>query len=181
MGWFGWGIECDAQPDLDVPAGDADVFDEQAQQLLFLGVIEGVDDGVNAGGEVVHAGSELVVAGQGGAFRPPWRPYGCPLRPATRSPVLFSPLTTPPWTKPRIMVARLCGGVVGDRFVLVAQVAPRACALRAAGTTPNGHAAASRRLEGSRQDHPVTFSRVRGGYPSSESRRSEKCQFGDGC
>ena len=41
VGWFGWwGIECDAQPDLDVPAGYADVFDQQAQQLLFLGVIE---------------------------------------------------------------------------------------------------------------------------------------------
>jgi hypothetical protein len=51
--------------------------------LLFLGVIKGVDDGVNAGGEVVlrpapmaaglpptqhHAGSGLIVAGEGGAF-----------------------------------------------------------------------------------------------------------------
>ena len=66
MGW--WRVECDAQPDLDVPAGHADIFDEQAQQLLFLGVIEGVDDGVDPGGEVVHAGSELIVAGKGGAF-----------------------------------------------------------------------------------------------------------------
>src|SRR6202011_4818414 len=69
VGWFGWWrIECDAQPDLDVPAGYADVFDERAQQLLFLGVNEGVDDGADAGGEVVHAGSELIVAGEGGAF-----------------------------------------------------------------------------------------------------------------
>jgi len=69
VGWFGWWrIECDAQPDLDAPAGHADVFDEQAQQLLFLGVIEGVDYGVDSGGEVVHAGSELIVAGEGGAF-----------------------------------------------------------------------------------------------------------------
>jgi hypothetical protein len=42
VGWlWWWRVECDAQPDLDVPAGHADVFDEQAQQLLFLGVIEG--------------------------------------------------------------------------------------------------------------------------------------------
>ena len=51
-----------------MPACYADVFDEQAQQLLFLGVIEGVDDSVDVGGEVVHAGSELIVAGEGGAF-----------------------------------------------------------------------------------------------------------------
>jgi hypothetical protein len=67
--WFGrWRIECDVEPDLDVPARHANVFDEQAQQLLFLGVVEGVDDGADAGGEVVHAGSELIVAGQGGTF-----------------------------------------------------------------------------------------------------------------
>ena len=66
MGW--WRVERDAQPDLDVPAGDADVFDEQAQQLLFLGVVEGVDDGVDAGSEVVHAAAELVVAGERGSF-----------------------------------------------------------------------------------------------------------------
>ena len=54
--------------DLDVPAGDADVFDEQAQQLLFLGVVEGVDHGVDAGGEVVHATAEFVVAGEFGSF-----------------------------------------------------------------------------------------------------------------
>ena len=66
-GW-GWRVEGDAQPDLDVPAGHADVFDEQAQQLLFLGVIEGVDDGVDSGGEVVHAVAELIVAGEGGTF-----------------------------------------------------------------------------------------------------------------
>ena len=65
-GW--WRVEGDAEPDLDVPAGDADVFDEQAQQLLFLGVVEGVDDGVDAGGEVVHAAAELVVAGERGSF-----------------------------------------------------------------------------------------------------------------
>jgi hypothetical protein len=66
MGW--WRVERDAQPDLNVPAGDADVFDEQAQQLLFLDVVEGVDDGVDAGGEVVHAAAELVVTGERGSF-----------------------------------------------------------------------------------------------------------------
>src|SRR6516162_210626 len=71
MWWTGriwWWVECDAQPDLDIPAGDPDVFDEQAQQLLFLGVVEGVDDGVDAGGEVMHAAAELVVAGELGSF-----------------------------------------------------------------------------------------------------------------
>jgi hypothetical protein len=68
VGWFGWRVECDVQADLDVPAGDANVFDVEAQQLLFFGVVEGVDDGVDAGGEVVHAGSELIVAGEGGTF-----------------------------------------------------------------------------------------------------------------
>jgi hypothetical protein len=38
------------------------------QQLLFLGVVEGVDDGVDAGGEVVHAAAKLVVAGERGSF-----------------------------------------------------------------------------------------------------------------
>jgi hypothetical protein len=35
---------------------------------LFLGVIEGVDDGVDAGGEVTHASAELIVTGQRGSF-----------------------------------------------------------------------------------------------------------------
>ena len=51
-----------------MPAGHPDVFDEQAQQLLFLGVVESVDDGVDAGGEVVHAAAELVVTGERGSF-----------------------------------------------------------------------------------------------------------------
>ena len=69
MGWLGWWrVECDAQPDLDVPAGDVDLFDDEAEQGLFLGEVEGVDDGVDAGGEVVHAGSELIVAGERGSF-----------------------------------------------------------------------------------------------------------------
>jgi hypothetical protein len=65
----GWRrVECDPEPDLDVPAGDPDVFDEQAQQLLFLGVVEGVDDSMDAGGGVMHTGSELVVASERRSF-----------------------------------------------------------------------------------------------------------------
>ena len=33
-----------------------------------MGVVEGVDDGVDAGGEVVHAAAELVVTGERGSF-----------------------------------------------------------------------------------------------------------------
>lgn len=36
--------------------------------MLFLGVVEGVDDGVDAGGEVVHAAAQLVVTGECGSF-----------------------------------------------------------------------------------------------------------------
>lgn len=60
VGW--WRVEGDPELDLDVPSGNPDILDMQAQELLFLGVAEGVDDGVDAGGEVVHAAAELVVA-----------------------------------------------------------------------------------------------------------------------
>jgi len=33
-------VERDAQPDLDVPAGDLDIFDEQPQEVLALGGVE---------------------------------------------------------------------------------------------------------------------------------------------
>ena len=36
--------------------------------MLFLGVVEGVDDGVDAGGEIVHPVTELVVTGECGSF-----------------------------------------------------------------------------------------------------------------
>ena len=41
LGWVEWRgalgfvVEGDAQPDLDVPAGDANFFDDEAQQSLF--------------------------------------------------------------------------------------------------------------------------------------------------
>jgi hypothetical protein len=35
---------------------------------LFLDVVESVYDGVDAGGEIVHAAAELIVAGERGSF-----------------------------------------------------------------------------------------------------------------
>ena len=61
-------VERDAQPDLDVPAGDLDVFDEQPEQVLALGGVELVDDGGHAGGEALDAVAEPVAAGEVGAF-----------------------------------------------------------------------------------------------------------------
>ncbi len=61
-------VEWDAQPDLDLPAGDLDVFDEQPQQVLPLGGVELIDDGADAGGEVLDAVAEPVAAGEAGAF-----------------------------------------------------------------------------------------------------------------
>jgi hypothetical protein len=49
---------------LDVPAGDVDFFDDEAEQGLFLGEVEGVDHGQDPGREVADAAAELVVAGQ---------------------------------------------------------------------------------------------------------------------
>jgi hypothetical protein len=63
-----WWVEGDAQADLDVPAGDADLVDEQPQELLLLHGVELVDDAADPFGEVVHAAAQLVAAGQGGAL-----------------------------------------------------------------------------------------------------------------
>ena len=49
---------------MDVPAGDVDLFDDEAEQCLFLVEVEGVDRGQYAGGEVTDAVAQLVVAGQ---------------------------------------------------------------------------------------------------------------------
>jgi hypothetical protein len=73
----GWGfVEGDAQPDLDVPAGDADFLDEQPQELLLLDGVELVNHAADPFGEVVDSAVDLVAAGQGrallsesGAFR----------------------------------------------------------------------------------------------------------------
>src|ERR1700730_13139063 len=61
-------VEGDTQPDLDVPAGDLDVFDEQPQKGLALGVVEFVDDGADAVGEVLDAVAGLVASGEVGAL-----------------------------------------------------------------------------------------------------------------
>ena len=45
-------------------AGDLDLFDDEAEQGLFLVEVEGVDHGQDPGGEVPDAVAELVVAGQ---------------------------------------------------------------------------------------------------------------------
>ena len=57
-------VEGDPQPDLDVPTGDVDVFDQEAKQGLFLVEVEGVDHAEDAVGEVADAAAELVVAGE---------------------------------------------------------------------------------------------------------------------
>jgi hypothetical protein len=54
--------------DFDVPAGDLDVFYDQPEQLLFLGWVEVVDDGADAGGEVLDAAAELVAFGKVGSL-----------------------------------------------------------------------------------------------------------------
>ena len=61
-------VQGDAQPDLDVPAGDLDVLDEQPQQCLALGVVEVVEDRADAAGEVLDAVAESVAAGEVGAL-----------------------------------------------------------------------------------------------------------------
>jgi hypothetical protein len=47
-----------------VPAGDVDFVDDEAQQGLFLGEVEGVDQVQDPGGEVADAVTQLVVASQ---------------------------------------------------------------------------------------------------------------------
>ena len=40
---------------MDVPAGDVDFFDDEAEQGLFLVEVEGVDHGQDPAGEVTDA------------------------------------------------------------------------------------------------------------------------------
>jgi hypothetical protein len=54
--------------DLHVPAGDVDLLDNQAEQVLFLIKIEVVDGGHDPVGEVTDAAAELIVAGELVAF-----------------------------------------------------------------------------------------------------------------
>ena len=54
--------------DLHVPAGDADFFDDEAEEGLFLVEVEGFDDREHALGEPGDAALELVVPGEFLAF-----------------------------------------------------------------------------------------------------------------
>jgi hypothetical protein len=47
-----------------VPAGDVDFVDDEAQEGLFLGEVEGVEHVEDPGGEVTDAVTQLVVAGE---------------------------------------------------------------------------------------------------------------------
>jgi hypothetical protein len=58
-----WWVEGDPQPDLDLPAGDVNVFDQQPQQVLFLGLVEPVYHVVDLPGEVRDAAPEQVPVG----------------------------------------------------------------------------------------------------------------------
>jgi hypothetical protein len=67
LAWV-WRVEWYAQPDLDLPAGDVDVFDQQTQQVLFLRLVELVYHLADLPGEVGDAAAEQVPVGQGGAL-----------------------------------------------------------------------------------------------------------------
>lgn len=63
LGWWGV-VEGDAEADVDVPAGDADVLDDQAEQLLELFEVEAVEGGKHLLGEGADALAEPVVGGE---------------------------------------------------------------------------------------------------------------------
>jgi hypothetical protein len=57
-------VEGDAEVDVDVPAADVDVVDEETDEPLALGEVEFIDGAGDAGGEVVDAAAESVVGGE---------------------------------------------------------------------------------------------------------------------
>jgi hypothetical protein len=57
-------VERDPQVNLDLPAGDVHVVDDEAQQLLALGEVELVDAGGRLSGEVADALLETVIDGE---------------------------------------------------------------------------------------------------------------------
>ena len=59
-----WWVEGDAEPDLDVPAGDMDFFDEYAEQLLSLRMVKLVDDAADLVGEIGDAAAQQVSVGK---------------------------------------------------------------------------------------------------------------------
>jgi len=54
----------EGKPKLDVPALDADVFEDETQQLLTAVEVEGIDAVQGALGEVGDAGAEAVAGGE---------------------------------------------------------------------------------------------------------------------
>jgi hypothetical protein len=69
-------VEGYPQPDLDLPPGDVDVFDQQPQQLLLLGLVELVYHFADLPGEVGDAAAEQVPVGQRGALGGEAVPFG---------------------------------------------------------------------------------------------------------
>ena len=63
-----WRVEGYSQPDLDLPAGDVDVLDQQPQQLLPLKTVELVCHVADLPGEVGDAAPEQVPVGERGAL-----------------------------------------------------------------------------------------------------------------
>jgi hypothetical protein len=56
-----WAVEGYAQLDLDLPAGDSHVFDDEAHELLALCEVEVVDSGRGLSGEIADALAQPVV------------------------------------------------------------------------------------------------------------------------
>src|ERR671912_480071 len=69
-GWVSvrWLVERDAKADLDLPAGDADVFDDKAEQALALVKVEAVECLGHALGEAGQALAEPVAFGELDSF-----------------------------------------------------------------------------------------------------------------
>src|SRR5918993_544101 len=69
-GWVSvrWLVEGDAKADLDLPAGDADVFDDKAEQALALVKVEAVECLGHALGEAGQALAEPVAFGELDSF-----------------------------------------------------------------------------------------------------------------
>jgi len=61
-------VERDAESDLDVPAGDADFFDDEPNEFLALLEVESVEGGAGGGGESADSSVESVAGGQVGAL-----------------------------------------------------------------------------------------------------------------
>ena len=65
----GFGVQRDAELDLDVPSGNADFFDQQTEEFLFLFRAEVVDYGGHSAGKSLDSAADLFVAGKFSALR----------------------------------------------------------------------------------------------------------------